>query len=75
MLMVDTQADPATWHLARGYRWAGSHCGIRTDSSRKDLAVVLSDVPAVAAGVFTRNQVRADPCDGDDRPKPGRSTA
>src|SRR5262249_54474799 len=49
------------WHLARGYRYAGLHCGIRPDPQRSDLAVVLSDAPAAAAGVFTRNRVRAAP--------------
>jgi glutamate N-acetyltransferase/amino-acid N-acetyltransferase len=49
------------WHLARGYRYAGLHCGIRPDASRPDLALVASDVPASAAGVFTRNRVRAAP--------------
>jgi glutamate N-acetyltransferase/amino-acid N-acetyltransferase len=49
------------WHLARGYRYAGLHCGIRNDASRSDLALVVSDVPAAAAGVFTRNRVRAAP--------------
>jgi glutamate N-acetyltransferase/amino-acid N-acetyltransferase len=49
------------WHLAHGYRYAGLHCGIRPDSSRGDLAFLVSDVPASAAGVFTRNRVRAAP--------------
>jgi glutamate N-acetyltransferase/amino-acid N-acetyltransferase len=49
------------WHLARGYRYAGLHCGVRPDPSRPDLALVASDVPAAAAGVFTRNRVRAAP--------------
>jgi glutamate N-acetyltransferase/amino-acid N-acetyltransferase len=49
------------WHLARGYRYAGVHCGIRPDPDRLDLALVVSDVPAVAAGVFTRNRVCAAP--------------
>jgi glutamate N-acetyltransferase/amino-acid N-acetyltransferase len=49
------------WHLARGYRYAGLHCGIRPDPSRSDLALVVSDVPACAAGAFTRNRVRAAP--------------
>jgi glutamate N-acetyltransferase/amino-acid N-acetyltransferase len=49
------------WHLAHGFRYAGLHCGIRPDPSRSDLALVASDVPACAAGVFTRNRVRAAP--------------
>src|SRR5260370_30563819 len=49
------------WHLARGYRYAGIHCGIRPDPERLDLALVVSDTPAAAAGVFTQNRVVAAP--------------
>lgn len=49
------------WHLARGYRYAGVHCGLRPDPNRLDLALVVSDVPAAAAGVFTQNRVCAAP--------------
>src|SRR3984957_3710914 len=50
-----------TWHLARGYRYAGIHSGLRPDPQRRDLALVVSDLPAAAAGVFTRNRVQAAP--------------
>src|ERR1019366_2549694 len=51
-----------TWHLARGYRYAGIHCGLRGNQpGRLDLALVASDRPAVAAGVFTQNRVCAAP--------------
>jgi glutamate N-acetyltransferase/amino-acid N-acetyltransferase len=49
------------WHLARGYRYAGVHCGLRPDPNRRDLALVVSDTPAAAAGVFTQNRVAAAP--------------
>jgi glutamate N-acetyltransferase/amino-acid N-acetyltransferase len=49
------------WHLARGYQFAGVHCGIRPDPARLDLALVVSEAPASAAGVFTQNRVRAAP--------------
>src|SRR5438270_7634734 len=49
------------WHLAQGYRYAGLHCGIRPDKDRSDLALVVSDIPTAAAGVFTQNRVRAAP--------------
>jgi glutamate N-acetyltransferase/amino-acid N-acetyltransferase len=49
------------WVLAEGYRFAGVHAGLRPDPARLDLALVLSDLPASAAGVFTRNRVRAAP--------------
>jgi glutamate N-acetyltransferase/amino-acid N-acetyltransferase len=51
------------WHLARGFRFAGVPCGVRPDSDpgRRDLALVVSDGPAAAAGVFTQNRVVAAP--------------
>src|SRR4051794_21803864 len=49
------------WILADGYRFAGVHAGLRPDPARLDLALVVSDRPAAAAGVFTRNRVRAAP--------------
>jgi glutamate N-acetyltransferase/amino-acid N-acetyltransferase len=51
-----------TWHLARGYRYAGVPCGLRpAEPERLDLALVVSDAPASAAGVFTQNRVCAAP--------------
>lgn len=50
-----------TLYLAKGFRFAGLHCGIRPDPDRRDLALIVSDVPAAAAGVFTQNRVRAAP--------------
>jgi glutamate N-acetyltransferase/amino-acid N-acetyltransferase len=51
-----------TWHLARGYRYAGVHSGLRaSEPGRLDLALVVSDRPAVAAGTFTQNRVCAAP--------------
>src|SRR6516162_4008222 len=47
--------------LARGYRFAGVHCGIRPDPERLDLALIVSDKPAAAAGVFIQNRVVAAP--------------
>jgi glutamate N-acetyltransferase/amino-acid N-acetyltransferase len=51
----------ADWHLARGFQYAGLHCGIRPERDRGDLALVVSTAPAAAAGAFTRNRVRAAP--------------
>ena len=51
-----------TWHLARGYRYAGIHSGLRaSEPGRLDLALILSDRPATAAGTFTQNRVCAAP--------------
>jgi glutamate N-acetyltransferase/amino-acid N-acetyltransferase len=49
------------WNLARGYRYAGIHCGIRSEPDRLDLALVISESPASAAGVFTQNRIVAAP--------------
>lgn len=45
--------------LPLGYKAAGIHCGIKR--SKKDLALIVSDYPATAAGVFTLNKVQAAP--------------
>ena len=47
------------WAIARGYRFAGVHSGLRPDPDRLDLALVVSETPAAAAGVFTQNRVVA----------------
>ncbi len=33
------------WLLARGFRYAGVHCGIKPDPNRLDLALVVSERP------------------------------
>ena len=45
--------------LPRGFRAAGTHCGIKP--SALDLALFVSDVPASIAGTFTTNGVQAAP--------------
>lgn len=48
--------------LPKGFRFAGVHCGLRAaEPGRLDLALVVSDGPAAAAGVFTQNRVAAAP--------------
>ena len=42
-----------------GFRFAGVHAGIKP--TRRDLALVVSDVPAAAAGCFTQNLAKAAP--------------
>jgi glutamate N-acetyltransferase/amino-acid N-acetyltransferase len=49
------------WHLAHGYRYAGIVSKLRNEPDRRDLAVIVSDTPAAAAGVFTQNRVCAAP--------------
>jgi glutamate N-acetyltransferase/amino-acid N-acetyltransferase len=49
-------------HVAGGFRFAGVHSGLRANElGRLDLALIVSDRPAVAAGVFTQNRVCAAP--------------
>src|SRR5690625_4236663 len=43
----------------RGFRAAGVHAGIKR--RRKDVAVIVSDRPATAAGTYTTNLVQAAP--------------
>lgn len=43
-----------------GFRFAGVACGIKP-SGKLDLALVHSETPAVVAGMFTRNRVKAAP--------------
>lgn len=48
--------------IPRGFRFAAGYAGIRKVRAH-DLALMVSDTPAAAAGVFTRNAVRAAPVD------------
>ena len=43
--------------LAKGFRYAGVASGLK--SFRKDLALIVSDVPAAASGAFTVNKAKA----------------
>lgn len=44
---------------AQGFMASGVHCGVKPQ--KKDLALVVSRIPAAAAGVFTTNKVKAAP--------------
>jgi glutamate N-acetyltransferase/amino-acid N-acetyltransferase len=46
--------------LPIGYRYASTYAGIRKEK-KDDLALILSETPASAAGLFTRNLVQAAP--------------
>jgi glutamate N-acetyltransferase/amino-acid N-acetyltransferase len=45
----------------QGYRAAGVHCGFRKRSTKKDLGLIVSDVPAHAAAIYTQNKVKGAP--------------
>ena len=44
-----------------GFRAGVIACGIKSDATIKDLAILASDVPCVAAGTFTTSSTRAAP--------------
>jgi len=46
---------------AKGFKASGVRCGIRKTQTKKDLALIVSDVPASAAGVYTTNLVKGAP--------------
>jgi glutamate N-acetyltransferase/amino-acid N-acetyltransferase len=47
-------------NLPLGYRYASIYAGIRA-AARDDLSLIVSGMPATAAGVFTQNRVQAAP--------------
>lgn len=46
---------------ATGFKAGGVHCGIRKNRTKKDLALIYSDVKANAAAVYTTNLVKGAP--------------
>lgn len=48
---------------AKGFSASGVHCGIRKNRTKKDLALIYSDVPATCAAVYTTNLVKGSPLD------------
>ena len=46
---------------AKGYKANGIHCGIRHNRTKRDLALIVSEVPAAAAAVYTTNLVKGAP--------------
>ena len=60
--MADWQVISGSVTAPRGYRAAGIKAGLKP-SGLPDLALIVSDVDAIAAGVFTTSVVRAAPID------------
>jgi glutamate N-acetyltransferase/amino-acid N-acetyltransferase len=54
---VSSAAGSVTWPT--GYRAAGVHAGIKR--SRRDVGLLVSDLPAVSAAFFTQNKAAAAP--------------
>ena len=45
----------------KGFSANGIHCGIRKNRTKRDIALILSDVPAAAAATYTTNLVKGAP--------------
>jgi glutamate N-acetyltransferase / amino-acid N-acetyltransferase len=61
--------------IVPGFRFAGVACGIKA-SGKKDVALIVSDMPATAVAAFTTNQVKAAPVlIGQQKMKSGRLQA
>ncbi len=59
---VRVNHDSAGLVEARGFKVAGVHCDVRgKGDGRLDLALIASETPCTAAGVFTQNDVKAAP--------------
>ncbi len=48
---------------AKGFTANGIHCGVRKNKLKRDIALILSEVPAASAGVYTTNLVKGAPID------------
>ncbi len=46
---------------AKGFKAAGIHCGIRKNKTKRDLALIFSEVKANTAAVYTTNLVKGAP--------------
>ncbi len=47
--------------VPKGFLLAGVHCRIKSDPRKQDLTLIMSEAPATAAGVYTRNVVHGAP--------------
>ncbi len=52
---------PSGVTAAKGFRAAGLRAGLKAGKNNKDMAMIYSEAPAVCAGTFTRNVVKAAP--------------
>ena len=51
-----------SFQVPAGWSFGDAACGIRgDDGTRRDIALIVSDRPATAAGMFTTNRVQAAP--------------
>ena len=59
--------------IARGFTFSGLHCGIKP--FKKDLALIVSERPAVAAAALTVNAAKAAPVEDCQRRLPARGVS
>ncbi len=45
----------------KGFKAGGIHCGIRKNRVKRDLSLIISEVPASASAVYTQNLVKGAP--------------
>ena len=57
--------------IPQGYRFSGVHCGLKSDPNLLDLSLVVSDLPATVAGVYTQNLVCGAAVEVDRSRTPG----
>jgi glutamate N-acetyltransferase/amino-acid N-acetyltransferase len=62
-----------TPHFPAGFSGGAVHAGIKKKSTKEDVVLILSDRPAVAAGVYTQNLVCAAPVKFDRELTPSES--
>ena len=60
------------FYIPKGYRFAGVNCAIKPMSTKLDFALVVSDLPATGAGVYTQNLNCGAPVTYDRERTPGR---
>jgi glutamate N-acetyltransferase/amino-acid N-acetyltransferase len=58
LLIKEPRYDRAPQGL---FRFAGVSAGIKSRAGAKDISLIVSDAPCVAAGVYTTNQIVAAP--------------
>lgn len=58
---TDLKQAPGGVCASKGFTASGMHCGIRRNTSKKDLAMVYCEIPCAAAGAYTTNKVKGAP--------------
>lgn len=53
--------DPDECGFPTGFTGGGVYCGVKSDATKLDLALLVSDRQAVGVGVYTKNLVQAAP--------------